>query len=283
MFDEYFDTPPVSQPVPPAQVVHDLIFQSTPPALADHVLVFLTGTLASFSIEEDASSTSISSSLVQQSPCIHQGVAVDHTLAVNPFAPVDDVSFVNIISSDPSSEATSSGEVSPVDPNQSILPHEHFRKWTNSHQIDNIIGNPSRLISTHQQLATDALWCFYNSVLLKVQQKNFKSTVIEDCYFETMKEEIHEFDRLQVWDLVPPLDCAMMIALKRIYKVKLDEYGDVLKNKARLVAKGYRQEEGIDIEESFAPVARLEAIRIFIANAVSENMTAFQMDVKTAF
>nr|GEW66414.1 retrovirus-related Pol polyprotein from transposon TNT 1-94 [Tanacetum cinerariifolium] len=75
----------------------------------------------------------------------------------------------------------------------------------------------------------------------------------------------------------------MIIALKWIYKVKLDEYGDVLKNKARLVAKGYRQEEDIDFEESFAPVARIEAIRIFIANATSKNMTIYQMDVKTAF
>ncbi|GKA33245.1 retrovirus-related pol polyprotein from transposon TNT 1-94 [Tanacetum coccineum] len=75
----------------------------------------------------------------------------------------------------------------------------------------------------------------------------------------------------------------MSIALKSIYKVKLDEYGDVLKNKARLVAKGYRQEEGINFEESFAPVARIEAIRIFIANAASKNMTIYQMDVKIAF
>ncbi|GJQ89413.1 retrovirus-related pol polyprotein from transposon TNT 1-94 [Tanacetum coccineum] len=75
----------------------------------------------------------------------------------------------------------------------------------------------------------------------------------------------------------------MVIALKWIYKVKLDEYGDVLKNKARLVAKGYRQEEGIDFEESFAPVARIEAIRIFIANAATKNMIIYQMDVKTAF
>nr|GEX80344.1 retrovirus-related Pol polyprotein from transposon TNT 1-94 [Tanacetum cinerariifolium] len=63
---------------------------------------------------------------------------------------------------------------------------------------------------------------------------------------------------------------------------KLDEYGDVLKNKARLVAKGYRQEEGIDFEESFAPVARIEAIRIFNASAASKNMTVYQMDVNTA-
>ncbi|GJZ29852.1 retrovirus-related pol polyprotein from transposon TNT 1-94 [Tanacetum coccineum] len=68
-----------------------------------------------------------------------------------------------------------------------------------------------------------------------------------------------------------------------IYKVKLDEYGDVLKNKARLVVKGYRQEEGIDFEESFAPVACIEAIRIFISNAASKNMTIYQMDVKTTF
>ncbi|GJU34818.1 retrovirus-related pol polyprotein from transposon TNT 1-94 [Tanacetum coccineum] len=79
------------------------------------------------------------------------------------------------------------------------------------------------------------------------------------------------------------VDCAMIIALKWIYKVKLDEYGDVLKNKARLVAKGYRKEEGLDFEESFAPVARLEAIKIFLANAASKNMTIYQMDVKTAF
>ncbi|GJX54527.1 retrovirus-related pol polyprotein from transposon TNT 1-94 [Tanacetum coccineum] len=75
----------------------------------------------------------------------------------------------------------------------------------------------------------------------------------------------------------------MIIALKWIYKVKLDEYGDVLKNKARLVDKGYRQEEGIDFEESFALVACIKAIRIFIANASSKNMTIYQMDVKTAF
>ncbi|GJR53398.1 retrovirus-related pol polyprotein from transposon TNT 1-94 [Tanacetum coccineum] len=70
---------------------------------------------------------------------------------------------------------------------------------------------------------------------------------------------------------------------KRIYKVNLDEYGEVLKNKARLVAKGYLQEEGIDFEESFAPVTRIGAIRIFITNAASKNTTIYQIDVKTTF
>ncbi|GJW78427.1 retrovirus-related pol polyprotein from transposon TNT 1-94 [Tanacetum coccineum] len=167
--------------------------------------------------------------------------------------------------------------------NQSTQPHEHIRKWTDSHPLDNIIGNPSRPVSTRKQLATDALWCFYNSILSKVELKNFKSVVTEDCWFQAMQEEIYEFDRLDVWELVSPPDSAMIIALKWIYKVKLDEYDDVLKNKARLVAKGFRQEEGLDFEESFSPIAHLEAIRIFIANVASKNMTVYQMDLKTAF
>nr|GEZ91328.1 retrovirus-related Pol polyprotein from transposon TNT 1-94 [Tanacetum cinerariifolium] len=75
----------------------------------------------------------------------------------------------------------------------------------------------------------------------------------------------------------------MIINLKWIFKLKLDEYGGKLKNKARLVAKGYRQKEGIYFKESFSPVARIKAIRIFIAYAAHMNMTVFQMDVKTAF
>ncbi|GJZ50973.1 retrovirus-related pol polyprotein from transposon TNT 1-94 [Tanacetum coccineum] len=75
----------------------------------------------------------------------------------------------------------------------------------------------------------------------------------------------------------------MIITLKWIFKVKLDELGGVLKNKARLVARGYRQEEGIDFEESFALAARLEAIRIFIAYAAHKNMIVYQMDVKNMF
>ncbi|GJV45413.1 retrovirus-related pol polyprotein from transposon TNT 1-94 [Tanacetum coccineum] len=107
--------------------------------------------------------------------------------------------------------------------------------------------------------------------------------VNEDSWFEAMQHEIHKFDRLKVWELVPHPYYVMVIGLKWIYKVKLDEYGNVLKNKARLVAKGYRQEEGIDFEESFAPVARIEAIRIFIANAANKNIIIYQMDVKSAF
>ncbi|GJV97014.1 retrovirus-related pol polyprotein from transposon TNT 1-94, partial [Tanacetum coccineum] len=148
--------------------------------------------------------------------------------------------------------------------------------------MDNIIGNPSRLVSTRKQLATNVLWYLYNSVLSKVEPKNVKTAMDEVWWFEAMQEEIHEFDQLQVWELVPKPDYVMIIALKWIYKVKLDEYVDVLKNMARLVMKGYRKEKDINFEESFAPVARIEAIKIFIANAANKNMIIYQMDVKTA-
>ncbi|GJT18542.1 putative ribonuclease H-like domain-containing protein [Tanacetum coccineum] len=255
------------------------------PAPGVSVPVISAGTPSSTTIDQDAPSPSHSpSSSALQSPSLHKGVAADSTLMEdNPFAPVDNHPFINVFALEPSSKASSSGDLSSAESPYVSQTLHHLGKWSKDHPLDNIIGNPSRPVSTRKQLATDALWCLYNSVLSKVEPKNFKSAITEDCWFQAMQDEIHEFDRLQVWELVPQPDCVMIIALKWIYKVKLDEYGDVLKNKARLVAKGYRQEEGIDFEESFAPVARIEAIRIFIANAASKNMTIYQMDVKTTF
>ncbi|GKA38320.1 copia protein [Tanacetum coccineum] len=87
------------------------------------------------------------------------------------------------------------------------------------------------------------------------------------CWIEAMQEGLNGFERLEVWELVPRPDKVMVSTLKWIYKVKLDELRGILKNKARLVARGYRQEDGIDFEESLASVARIEAIRIFLAFA----------------
>ncbi|GJW76213.1 retrovirus-related pol polyprotein from transposon TNT 1-94 [Tanacetum coccineum] len=224
------------------------IERPVPPTPAVQVLVVSAGTPSSTTIDQDAPSISHSpSSSEVQAPILHQG---DVSLAIS---------------------------------NQLIQPHDQLRKWTKDQPMDNVIGYPSHLVSTRKQLATDALWCFYHSVLSKVKPKNFKTAISEACWFEAMHDEIHEFDRLQVWELLPKPDCVMIIALKWIYKVKLDEYGDVLKNKAWLVAKGYRQEEGINFEESFVSVAWIEAIRIFITNAASKNMTIYHMDDKTAF
>ncbi|GJS50315.1 retrovirus-related pol polyprotein from transposon TNT 1-94 [Tanacetum coccineum] len=162
-------------------------------------------------------------------------------------------------------------------------PITHVQKWTKDHPLENVIGDLHRPVSTRQQLETDVMWCFFNEFLTHVEPKNYKQALEHSCWIEAMQEELHEFERLDVWVLVPSPDNILIIPLKWIFKIKLDEYGEVLKNKARLVAKGYRQEAGIDFEESFAPVARLEAIRLFIANAACQNMIIFQMDVKTAF
>nr|GEU30057.1 hypothetical protein [Tanacetum cinerariifolium] len=91
-----------------------------------------------------------------------------------------------------------------------------------------------------------------------IEPKTYKEALTQSCWIDTMQEELNEFERLEVWELVPRLDKVMVITLKWIYKVKLEELGGILKNKAHLVARCYRQEEGIDFEESFAPVARLE-------------------------
>ncbi|GJS83676.1 retrovirus-related pol polyprotein from transposon TNT 1-94 [Tanacetum coccineum] len=113
--------------------------------------------------------------------------------------------------------------------------------------------------------------------------KNFKQAMPEPSWIDAMQEEIHEFARIQVWELVPCLDKVLLIKLKWIYKVKTDEFGRVLTNKARLVSQGFRQEEEINFKESFEPVARIEAICIFLANAAHKNMMIYQMDVKTKF
>ncbi|GJY09317.1 retrovirus-related pol polyprotein from transposon TNT 1-94 [Tanacetum coccineum] len=100
---------------------------------------------------------------------------------------------------------------------------------------------------------------------------------------ESMQDELNQFERLQVWELVPRPEGNNIIALKWLWKNKCDVGNIMVRNKTRLVAKGYRQEEGIDFEESFAPVARFEAVRMFIAYAAHKNITIFEMDVKTAF
>ncbi|GJR84342.1 retrovirus-related pol polyprotein from transposon TNT 1-94 [Tanacetum coccineum] len=137
---------------------------------------------------------------------------------------------------------------------------EHNSKWTKDHPLENIIGHLDRLVSTRLLLYEQALYCYYDAFLTSVEPKNYKDALTQACWIEAMQEELHEFERLEVWELVPPSDKAFFITLKWIYKVKLDELGGILKNKARLVARSYRQEEGIDFEESFALVARLEAI-----------------------
>nr|GFB92334.1 retrovirus-related Pol polyprotein from transposon TNT 1-94 [Tanacetum cinerariifolium] len=105
----------------------------------------------------------------------------------------------------------------------------------------------------------------------------------DSAWIKAMQEELHQFDRLQVWELVDKPFGKTVIRLKWLWKNKKDEDQTVIRNKARLVAKVYAHEEGIDFEESFAPVVRLEAVRIFVAFAAHKYFPIYQMDVQTAF
>nr|GFB77583.1 hypothetical protein [Tanacetum cinerariifolium] len=132
-------------------------------------------------------------------------------------------------------------------------PSEH--RWTKDHPLEQVIGNPSQCVRTRRQLESDADMCMF----------------------------VLTFDRLDVWELVDRPLCTNVIILKWLWKNKRDEENTVIRNKSGLVAKGYAQKEGVDFEESFAPVARLEAVRLFIAYAAYKSFTVYQMDVKTAF
>ncbi|GJU65253.1 retrovirus-related pol polyprotein from transposon TNT 1-94 [Tanacetum coccineum] len=116
-----------------------------------------------------------------------------------------------------------------------------------------------------------------------VEPKTIKEAMADSSWIEAMQEELHQFDKLQVWELVDKPFGKNIIKLKWLWKNKKDEDHTVIRNKARLVAKGYAQEEGIDFEESFALVARLEAFRIFVAYVAHKSFLIYQMDVKTAF
>ncbi|GKE81374.1 retrovirus-related pol polyprotein from transposon TNT 1-94, partial [Tanacetum coccineum] len=162
-----------------------------------------------------------------------------------------------------------------------VQPSTHI--WINDHPLDQVIGDPSKPVMTHQKLQTDSEVCMYALIVSTIEPKNIKEAMADHSWIESMQDELNQFDRLQVWELVPRPEGKNIIALKWLWKNKYDAENIMVRNKTRLVAKGYRQEKGIDFEESFAPVARLEAVRMFIAYAAHKNITIFQMDVKTAF
>nr|GEX36640.1 retrovirus-related Pol polyprotein from transposon TNT 1-94 [Tanacetum cinerariifolium] len=116
-----------------------------------------------------------------------------------------------------------------------------------------------------------------------IKPKNIKEAMADNSRIESMQDELNQFERPQVWELIPKPEGKNIIALKWLWKNKCDAENIVVWNKTRLVAKGYRPKEGIDFEESFALVAHLEAIRMFIAYAAHKNITIFQMDVKMDF
>nr|GEZ22252.1 hypothetical protein [Tanacetum cinerariifolium] len=145
------------------------------------------------------------------------------------------------------------------------------------------IREPSRPVLTRNQLRSDGDMCMYALTLSTMEPKNVKDAMTDPVWIESMQEELLQFKRMDVWVLVPAPDNISPLTLKWIFKKKHDEEQTVIRNKSRLVVRGYSQEEGIDFDESFALVARMKAIRIFLAYAAHKSFTVFQMDVKTIF
>nr|GEU36119.1 retrovirus-related Pol polyprotein from transposon TNT 1-94 [Tanacetum cinerariifolium] len=246
MFDELLNPPPSVDHQAPEVI--DSIANVIPPVQA-----VSTGSPFLTTVDQDAPSPSKSHTTPEtQSFVIPQDVEEDnHDIEVAHMGndPLFHVPIPEVKS------AQSSSTVSPhpiVQPDQQIP--QHNSKWTKDHPLYNIISQLSRPVSTRLQLHEQALFCYYDAFLTSLEPKTYKEALTQSCWIEAMQEELNEFERLEI-----------------------------LKNKARLVARGYRQEEGIDFEESFASVARLEAIRIFLAYAAHKNMVVYQIDVKTAF
>ncbi|GJU31531.1 retrovirus-related pol polyprotein from transposon TNT 1-94 [Tanacetum coccineum] len=172
---------------------------------------------------------------------------VNHDLDV---AHMNNNLFFGILITKNDSEASSSSDVIPTMVHTAAPNSKHITKWTKDHPLDNIIGELKRPISTRLQLHEQALFCYYNAFLTSVEPKNYKDALTQACWIEAMQEELNEFER------------------------------GILKNKANLVARGYRQEEGIYFEESFALMARLDAIRFFLAYAAHMNMIVLGLEFR---
>ncbi|KAI3745847.1 hypothetical protein L6452_08258 [Arctium lappa] len=125
--------------------------------------------------------------------------------------------------------------------------------------------------------------CLFVNFISLIEPKKVDDALRDPNWVSAMQEELTEFTRNKVWNLVPRPSDKTVIGTKWVFRNKLDEHGTITRNKARLVAQGYRQEEGIDYDETFAPVARLEAIRLFLAYAVFKDFIVYQMDVKSTF
>ncbi|GKA30962.1 putative ribonuclease H-like domain-containing protein [Tanacetum coccineum] len=129
----------------------------------------------------------------------------------------------------------------------------------------------------------DQQTCLFACFLSQEEPKKVSQALADESWVEAMQEELLQFKLQDVWVLCDLPEGKRVIGTKWVFRNKRDERGTIIKNKARLVAQGYRQEEGVDYDEVFAPVARIEAIRLFLAFASFMGFTVYQMDVKSAF
>nr|GEV99981.1 retrovirus-related Pol polyprotein from transposon TNT 1-94 [Tanacetum cinerariifolium] len=159
-------------------------------------------------------------------------------------------------------------------------PCPHEKKWTKDHPLHKIIGDLKSSVRTRGQLANS---CLFSCLLSFIEPGNMAEALRDSDWVSAMQEELDQFARLKVWRLVHRHKGKTIIKTKWIFKNKKDESSLVIRNKARLVAVGYSEQEGIDYDDTFAPVAQIEAIRLFLAYVAHKDFIVFQMDVKIAF
>ncbi|KAJ9557546.1 hypothetical protein OSB04_012160 [Centaurea solstitialis] len=195
-------------------------------------------------------------------------------------------------------EPGDTSEITQPDPSESdpddsnlgeILSEEplHLTRTQKNHPASQVIGDVASPMITRKQSReagyvnthSGMLSCF----LSQNEPKKVLDAMKDPSWIEAMQEELLQFVLQHVWDLVDLPKGHRVIGTKWIFRNKTDERGIVIKNKARLVAQGYTQEEGIDYDDVFAPVARIEAIRLFLAFASYKGFKVYQMDVKSAF
>jgi hypothetical protein len=151
-----------------------------------------------------------------------------------------------------------------------------------NHPEELILGENNKGVQTRRQLIRSPEHANL-SLLSKIEPKNFEEASKDKNWVNAMNEELDQIEKNETWELVPRPKDKNVIGTKWVFRNKLNEDGQVVRNKARLVCKGYAQVEGVDFDETFSPVARLEAIRIFLAFASYKSIKVYQMDVKYAF
>jgi hypothetical protein len=151
-----------------------------------------------------------------------------------------------------------------------------------NHPENQIIGDINEGVQTRRKLIKDTEQS-HVAFLSMIEPTNFEEARKEEDWIRAMNEELDQIEKNNTWELVPRPENKNVIGSKWVFKNKMNEKGQVVRNKARLVCKGYAQVEGQDFDETFAPVARLEAIRMFLAYSCHKNFKVYQMDVKSAF
>ncbi|GJS00076.1 retrovirus-related pol polyprotein from transposon TNT 1-94 [Tanacetum coccineum] len=152
-------------------------------------------------------------------------------------------------------------------------------KESRNHPLENVIGKLNQRTLRSQAQNQSNFFCFISTIELK----NVNEALKDESWIITMQEELNQFIANDVWELVPQSKNMTIIGTKWVYRNKLGENSVVSRNKARLVTQGYNQQEGIDYDETYAPVTRLESIRILLAYVCALDFKLFQMDVKSAF